>query len=131
MNREGDHEQPRRKERRRLPAGRLPLPENEAKDHGARRFFVIGLRAERKGDLTTAKLDYKFALDLDPGSDLDLLIALCDRMLEIERQMAAIARVGQLTANERNLAMARDVLHMLEREWAEIQAARQGESESA
>ncbi len=70
MNREGDHEQPRRKERRSLPAGRLPLPENEAKDHGARRFFVIGLRAERQGDLATAKLDYKFALDLDPGSEV-------------------------------------------------------------
>ena len=43
-----------------------PQPENEVKDHDARRFFVIGLKAEREGDLAGAKLNYKFAMDMEP-----------------------------------------------------------------
>lgn len=45
-----------------------PLPENQVTDHDARRFFVIGLKAERAGDLATAALNYKFALDMEPDS---------------------------------------------------------------
>ncbi len=57
--------------------------------------------------------------------ELATLSALCDRMREIERQMEAIARAGRLTANERNMAMARDILNMLEREWVEIRGIQQ------
>ncbi len=47
-----------------------PLPENQIKDHNARRFFVIGLKAEREGDLASASLNYKFALDMEPDSSV-------------------------------------------------------------
>jgi DnaJ-class molecular chaperone len=39
-------------------------PEDSIDNHQARKFFVIGLKAERDGDLQTARLNYKFALDL-------------------------------------------------------------------
>lgn len=39
-------------------------PEDSIENHQARKFFVIGLKAEREGDLQTARLNYKFALDL-------------------------------------------------------------------
>ena len=57
---------------------------------------------------------------------LELLGGLCDQMGEVERQMYAIGGVQRLTVNERNLAMARDLLHMLEDEWSSIQSLRQG-----
>lgn len=57
--------------------------------------------------------------------NINHLSGLCDRMAEVERQMFAIGCVQRLTVNERNLAMARDLLHMLEDEWSNIEQARQ------
>jgi len=39
-------------------------PEDAIDDQQAKKFFMIGLKAEREGDLQTALLNYKFATDL-------------------------------------------------------------------
>ena len=41
------------------------LPENQVSNHLARKFFIIGLKAEREGDLAGAQLNYKFALEME------------------------------------------------------------------
>ena len=68
-------------------------------------------------------LHERFAGQNRTTRDVELLSALCDRLSEIERQMDKIATVQPLTANERNLEMARDALGMLEDEWAEVSKA--------
>lgn len=40
--------------------------EQAIKNPQAKKFFTMALAAERRGDLKTAKLNYKFALDLEP-----------------------------------------------------------------
>lgn len=57
--------------------------------------------------------------------ELDVLDALCTRMGELVRQMLTLSRVRRLTANERNLSMAWDALHMLETEWDEVARVQQ------
>lgn len=39
-------------------------PEDQVEHPQAKKFFVMGLNAERSGDLKTAQINYKFALDL-------------------------------------------------------------------
>ncbi len=46
------------------------LPENQVTNHQARKFFIIGLKAEREGDLAGAHLNYKFALDMEEDNQV-------------------------------------------------------------
>jgi hypothetical protein len=52
-----------KKERKREGPKRV---EQAIKNPQAKKFFTMALAAERRGDLKTAKLNYKFALDLEP-----------------------------------------------------------------
>ena len=52
-----------KKERKREGPKRV---EEAIKNPQAKKFFTLALNAERRGDLKTAKLNYKFALDLSP-----------------------------------------------------------------
>ena len=58
------------------------LPENQVSNHLARKFFIIGLKAEREGDLAGAQLNYKFALDMEPESTV-----IQDRMRRVTQWM--------------------------------------------
>ncbi|MBP46471.1 MAG: hypothetical protein CMH53_00865 [Myxococcales bacterium] len=74
-------------------------------------------------DVVLELYNERFAGQNRATRDVELLCALCDRLCEIERQMEKIATVQPLTANERNLEMARDALGMLEEEWSEVSEA--------
>lgn len=64
-----------------------------------------------------------FAGQARESRNLDLLTALCDALIELEAQMERIGAVEHLTANERNLQMARDALVMFSKEWEAIAEA--------
>lgn len=66
----------------------------------------------------------RFAGQQRESRDLELLGALCDRLVELERQMERLARVQPLTQNERNLEMVRDAISMLNDEWDEVAQAK-------
>ena len=68
-----------KKERKKLGGD---LPENQVNNHLARKFFVIGLKAEREGDLAGAQLNYKFALDMEEDSTV-----IQDRMRRVTQWM--------------------------------------------
>ena len=52
--------------------------------------------------------------------DLNLLSSLCDRMGECENQLTKLLEIRESTQNEHNLAVSRDMQHLLEREWRKI-----------
>jgi hypothetical protein len=57
--------------------------------------------------------------------DLDAMGTLCDLMGEVERQMHAIALQRNIDMNINNLSIVRDGLSMFDREYVEIQNAKQ------
>ena len=58
------------------------LPENQVTNHLARKFFIIGLKAEREGDLAGAQLNYKFALDMEEDNEV-----IAERMARVTKWM--------------------------------------------
>ena len=58
------------------------LPENQVTNHLARKFFIIGLKAEREGDLAGAQLNYKFALEMEESNQV-----IQERMARVTKWM--------------------------------------------
>ena len=58
------------------------LPENQVTNHLARKFFIIGLKAEREGDLAGAQLNYKFAQDMEEDNEV-----IAERMARVTKWM--------------------------------------------
>ncbi|MCB9739553.1 MAG: hypothetical protein H6747_09820 [Deltaproteobacteria bacterium] len=79
-------------------------------------------------DVVLQLYNERFAGQSRTDRDVDLLVALCDRLWDLTRQMEGLARVHDLVDNERNLEMTYDLLHMMETEHDEIVRAQQGDA---
>ncbi|MEY3014952.1 MAG: hypothetical protein RIT45_3687 [Pseudomonadota bacterium] len=76
-------------------------------------------------DVVLQLYNERFAGQSRKDRDIGLLVALCDRLWDLTRQMEGIARVHDLVGNERNLEMTYDLLNMMETEHDEIARAQE------
>ncbi len=79
----------------------------------------------RAAEVVLEVYNERYAGQARASRDLGLLCGLCDRLVDLERQMETIGRVQTLVDNERNLELVHDLMHMLEAEYDEIDKAQQ------
>ena len=79
----------------------------------------------RAAEVVLEVYNERFAGQARASRDLSLLCGLCDRLVDLERQMETIGRVQTLVDNERNLELVHDLMHMLEAEYDEIAKVQQ------